>query len=249
MNLGRSAGSAPATTVLITGCDTGTMSEDPHPSRDAGGRAAGQSLPAADPAGPGLRRGDRIAPGSGPQPLPPPGQSGAAEAGGSAARVQLQAAGRLQQDGRPHPGGAGAGRDRRQRRQPRPGGGPGRPAPGLHRRDRDAGHHTGDEGARRCWPAAPRWCCTATPTTKPAPRPGGWSRAGAQLHPPLRRSRCDRRPGHDRPGDPAPVLHPARRHLRGGGGRRADRRDRRLREEPLAPGGSDRGGTASMPMP
>ena len=51
-----------------------------------------------------------------------------------------------------------------------------------------------------------------------------------RLRPPLRRPAGDRRPGHDRRGDPAPVPRADRRRLRPGRRGRADRRHGRLPE-------------------
>src|SRR5262249_22569807 len=65
----------------------------------------------------------------------------AAQARGQAARVLLQAARRVQQDGEPQARAAGARRHLRERRQPRPGRGARRAAPGRARDGRDARHH------------------------------------------------------------------------------------------------------------
>ena len=101
---------------------------------------------------------------------------------------------------------AGARRDLRLGRQPRPGRGAGGAAAGLPGGDRDAGDHARDQGRRRAPRWAARWCCTATASTTPAATPGSCERgAGPDLRPPLRRPGRDRRPGHDRHGDPAPA--------------------------------------------
>ena len=72
---------------------------------------------------------------------------GPAEARGPAARLQLQAAGRLQQDRAPRAGRARPRRHRRQRRQSRPGRRLLGTAARHPRRDRDAADDAGDQGA------------------------------------------------------------------------------------------------------
>ena len=103
----------------------------PHPRR----------LPQENPDCPRVRRGGGVGAGARQEPQPPPAQQGTPEARRPAARVQLQVAGRLQQDGAPHARAAAARRDLRLGRQPRPGRGHERPPTGHARRDRDAHHH------------------------------------------------------------------------------------------------------------
>ena len=72
--------------------------------------------------------------------------------------------------------------------------------------DRDAGDDAADQGRRGRGARRRRSCSRATRTTTPTPRRCA-SGAAARLtfvHP-VRRPRRDRRPGHDRDGDPAPA--------------------------------------------
>ena len=132
-------------------------------------------------------------------------------------------------------------------------------APGAARRDRDAGDDARDQGRGgagdgRRGGARGRQLLRC---------PGALRRAGRgdrpRLRAPVRRPAGDRGPGHDRRRDAAPVPRAARRGVRPGGRRRADRGHRRLpqgahagregggrravrvgRHLPLAPGGRAR---------
>ena len=188
-------------------------------------------LPAEDPDREGLRRRDRVAARPGADAVAAPRQSRAAEARGPAAGVLVQAARRLQQDGAPVAGRARARRDRRVGGQPRAGRRARGAAARLQGDDRDAGDHAahqdrGGRGARRDGRAARR-LLLATPTRR---RCALQRSARRHVRASVRRSRRDRRAGHDRHGDPAPVPGPARRDLRRDRRRRPDRGHRRLRE-------------------
>src|SRR5687767_6765965 len=111
-------------------------------------------LPRENPEGAGLRRGSRIAARARARAVEAPGQPPAPQARGPAARILVQAARRLQQDGGPAARAPAQGRDRRERGQPRAGRGARGAALALPRGDRDAGHHAADQdrgggGARR----------------------------------------------------------------------------------------------------
>ena len=164
-------------------------------------------------------------------PVRAPGQHGAAQARGPAAGVQLQAARRLQQDGAPE-------RRRSCRR-------------GVI--CASAGNH-----AQGVALSAQTLGCTAVivmPVTTPAAedrrrararrrgraarrqllrclraRARARARTRPDLRAPVRRPRRDRRPGHDRDGDPAPAPGPDRRGVRRHRRRRADLRRRGLHQ-------------------
>ena len=190
------------------------------PRQGAQGRHRSGRLPAEDPDRARLRRRHRIAARAGEESFAPPGQPGVAETGRHPTRLQLQAAGGLQQDVGPECRPAQAGRDLRIRRQPRTRGGTRRPSPGLQGPDRDAGDHTEAQDrrgtrARRRGGAARRELLRRLPA-----RPRTRAQATADLRPPFRRPRRDRRPGHDRDGNPAPAADAHRRCLRRHRGRR-----------------------------
>ena len=114
-----------------------------------------------------------------------------------------------------------AGRDRHVGRQPRPGRGLSRPPAVDPRHHRHARQHADREGGQH--PPARR---RGDPDRRDGGgggrvRAGAWPRQGAHLHPPLRRSAGDRRPGHAGAGD---AGHGAR-------DRHADRADRRRRAD------------------
>ena len=105
--------------------------------------------------------------------------------------------------------------------QPRAGRRARRAAPRLPGDDRDAGHHAAHQDRARSRRAARPWCCTATRIRMRTNRRSACRRSQRRhVRAPVRRSRRDRRAGHDRHGDPAPMPGAARRHLRRGRRRR-----------------------------
>ena len=175
----------------------------------------------------------------------PARQPGPAEARGHAAGVQVQAARRLQQDGATRRRQRPTRRDRRVGRQPRAGRRARRPEARLQGDHRDAGHHAADQGRRQWQAAAPRSCCTATPTTRPSSTrwPSRSAEGATFVHP------------YDDPDVIAgqgtigmEILRqrtgPDRRHLRCHRRRRPDRRHRRLCQARCAPRS---GSSASSP--
>ncbi len=160
------------------------------------------------------------------------GNHGAAQARGHAAGLQLQAARRLQQDGPPgarrscargvicaSAGNHAQGVALRGR------------AARLPRGDRDAGDHAAGSRSTPCTRSAARSCCTATATPTPTRHALELEKAaGPDLRPSVRRPGRDRRPGHDRDGDPAPAPGADRRGLRRHRRRRPDLRRRRVHQ-------------------
>ena len=195
-------------------------------------------LPAEDPQRARLRRRhrDRARPGA--QPVAAPGQPRAAQARGPAVGVQLQAARRLQQDGAPAARATGARRDLRLGRQPCAGRGAERAQARLQGGDRDAGDHAAAEGRRGARAGRRGRAARRQLLRRLRARAGTREVPGPELRAPLRRPGRDRRPGHDRDGDPAPAPGPHRRGVRGHRRRRADLRRGRLHQggAPADPG-------------
>ena len=188
--------------------------------------AGASRLPEEDSDRPGLRRGGGVAAGTCEESEPAPEEPGLAQARRPAAGAQLQTARRLQQDGASLQRAAEKGRDLRLGRQPCSGGGAGCQQAGHAGRDRDANDHAA--GQDRCGARAGRRGRSAWRKLFRCLRPCGAAaeKAGADLCAPVRRPRCDRRPGHDRHGNAAPAakpgLRPPGRGVRGHWWRRPD---------------------------
>ena len=189
-------------------------------------------LPGGDPQRERLRRRDRDAAAGGAAPVGAARQPAAPEAGRPPARLLVQAPRRVQQDVPPAEGSAASRRRRGIRRQPRPG----RRARGAAARhdgdDRDAGDDAADQGRLGHRARCDRRARGRLVRRRLRRGDAHHAPPQADVRPSLRRRRRDRRPGHDRDGDPAPAARADRHDLRRRRRRRADRRDRRVREAP-----------------
>ena len=178
----------------------------------------------------GLRCCDRVAARSCVHTLAAPPQPGAVEARRPAARVLVQAARCVQQNGAVGAGGARERRDCGVGRQPRAGCRAGSAAAGLQGNHRDAGDHAPHQdcggrgtGRHRHPPRRLVFGCLC-------PCGGAAAEVGRGVCASLRRPRRHRRRRDDRRRDPAAMPGAARRDLRGRRRGWPDQRHRRLRQ-------------------